>query len=246
VREAEDKDGITRPPLAACPPGFDPADKKLVEKLAKAAEAAIRKPPSWDLFVWTQACIVADLMATEHLAELELKCSMREHPLWAWAGPVPGAGEKQVARLLGAIGNPAWRPQIVRDDGTAEPARPRRKGELRSYCGHGDPARKKHKGMTKAEAQALGSAEAKKRLWLIAVKLMMQDHGPYRAVYDAAREKYRDRVHAAPCVRCGPSGKPAEAGSPWSAKHQHMAALRNTGKAFLDDLWRAARAVPAE
>ena len=246
VREAEDKDGITRPPLIACPPGFDPADKDLVRKLVKAAEAAVRKPPGWDVFAWTQARIVVDLLATEHFAELELRRQMRKHPLWAWAESVPGAGEKQVARLLGAIGNPAWRPQIVRDDGTIELTRPRRLSELRSYAGHGDPARRRRKGMARADAQALGSDEAKMRLWLVACSLIKQDHGPYRAVYEQARERYRDRVHAEPCVRCGPKGKPAEAGSPWNLGHQHAAAIRNTGKAFLDDLWRAAQAVHAE
>lgn len=63
---------------------------------------------------------------------------------------------------------------------------------------------------------------------------------PYRDVYDEARERYSDRVHAAACVRCGPSGKPAVEGSPWSAAHQHAAALRLVGKELLRGLWVAA------
>jgi hypothetical protein len=51
-----------------------------------------------------------------------------------------------------------------------------------------------------------------------------------------------ERLHVSECVRCGPSGKPAQIGSPWSLKHQHTAALRKVGKEILRDLWRAARA----
>lgn len=63
---------------------------------------------------------------------------------------------------------------------------------------------------------------------------------PYRDVYEDARERYGDRVHAVECVRCGPSGKPALVGSPWSAAHQHAASLRLVGKELLRDLWIAA------
>jgi len=56
-----------------------------------------------------------------------------------------------------------------------------------------------------------------------------------------ARLRYADRVHATACVRCGPSGKPALVGSPWSLKHQHEAAKRYTVKMFLKELWIASR-----
>lgn len=62
----------------------------------------------------------------------------------------------------------------------------------------------------------------------------------YRAVYEMARTRYTDRTHVAPCVRCGPSGKPAAEGSPWSLSHQHAAALRLVGKEILRDLWAVA------
>lgn len=62
----------------------------------------------------------------------------------------------------------------------------------------------------------------------------------YRAAYETARDRYTDRTHATPCVRCGPSGRPAEPGSSWSLAHQHAAALRFVAKTILADLWRAA------
>lgn len=61
----------------------------------------------------------------------------------------------------------------------------------------------------------------------------------YRAVYEMARDRYVARTHASSCVRCGPSGHPADEGTPWSAAHQHAAALRLVGKEVLRDLWRA-------
>ena len=42
------------------------------------------------------------------------------------------------------------------------------------------------------------------------------------------------------CKRCGPSGRPALPGSPWSDAHRHADALRVTGKEFLRLLWREA------
>lgn len=67
---------------------------------------------------------------------------------------------------------------------------------------------------------------------------------PYRAVYEAARTHYQDRVHADVCVRCGPGGRPALAGSSWSLKHQHAAALRKVGQEILMGLWKAANCNP--
>ncbi|MCU4183994.1 hypothetical protein K6U06_06455 [Acidiferrimicrobium sp. IK] len=63
---------------------------------------------------------------------------------------------------------------------------------------------------------------------------------PYRQVYEQRRTATVDRAHQAPCVRCGPSGHPAAAGTPWSAGHQHADALRIVGKEILRDIWKAA------
>lgn len=68
---------------------------------------------------------------------------------------------------------------------------------------------------------------------------------PLRDVYDARRLTTIDRVHATPCVRCGPASKPAPEGSPWSLAHQHADALRIVGKELLRDLWHAANTNPS-
>ena len=64
---------------------------------------------------------------------------------------------------------------------------------------------------------------------------------PYRVAYDRRRALTADRTHEHPCVRCGPAGKPAQPGTPWSKAHAHADALRISSKAILRDLWRAAK-----
>lgn len=81
------------------------------------------------------------------------------------------------------------------------------------------------------------------RTWLIATSCVKNANSPYRAVYDAAREKYADATHAVACRRCGPEGSPAPIGSPLSAAHQHARAIRAMCKEILRDLWREARAM---
>jgi hypothetical protein len=79
--------------------------------------------------------IVDDLRKIEHRATLNLNRQMRKHPLGPWVKATKGVGEKQAARLLAAIGDPYIRPEIVREDGTVEPSRPRRVSDLWAYCG---------------------------------------------------------------------------------------------------------------
>jgi hypothetical protein len=71
--------------------------------------------------------LVDALQVLEHQAELSLKRALRTHPLGPWVKATVGIGEKQGARLLAAIGDPAWN--------HAED-RPRRgPAELWAYCG---------------------------------------------------------------------------------------------------------------
>jgi len=86
------------------------------------------------------------------------------------------------------------------------------------------------------------SSRAKSRAWLVAVSCVKQERSPYRAVYDLRRGSTADRLHRVACVRCGPAGKPAAAGTRWSAGHRHADALRIVSKEILKDLWREARA----
>lgn len=171
--------------------------------------------------------VVQDGLAkVEHEAELELKRAWRKHSLRAWAAQYPGVGEKLIARLIAEIGDPGERPN---------PAK------LWAYCGLGDPARKRKSGMTQEEAFKLGNPAAKKICWNIGESFVKVNRGVGRERYDEARAKYADRVHEQACIRCGPSGKPALPGSPWSLKHQHEAAKRYAVKMFLKDLWIASR-----
>lgn len=176
-----------------------------------------------------QAAIVANLAAVEHQAVLNLQKIMRRHPLGSWvqSEACRGVGLKIAARLLAAIGDPYLNMQT---------GQPRTVGQLWSYCGHGDPTRKRAKGMTQAELFAMGSPVAKMRVYLIA-ECCLKAGGSLSEVYRERRAITADRAHAAPCVRCGPSGKPAEPGSPWSKAHQHADALRIVGKEFLRQLW---------
>lgn len=208
--------------------------------------------------------------ATKHLEKV-----MRRHPLGPWQRDPArkGIGEKQLARLLAAIGDPYIRPEITRADGAVEPARPRRVSELRAYCGyHVLPAghtplddQESNAGRGQAgvgdtdhdpcgaQASTVGVAPrrqrgqksnwnetARTRAWLIA-KSVVKAGGPYRQIYDATKAKYADAVHKTPCVRCGPKGKPAPAGSPLSKGHIDGRGLRAISRAVLEDLWIEAR-----
>jgi transposase len=168
------------------------------------------------------------LARVEAEAEKELVRAWRQHPLAPWAAEIQGAGEKLTARLIAEIGDPAERPN---------PAK------LWAYCGMGEPLRNEiPRNATQEELFKRGNPKAKKRAYLLAVQFRRTPSSPYRALYEQARERYAERTHSRLCKRCGPSGHPAQIGSPWSLGHQDAAAIRLVAKAFLLDLWKAARA----
>jgi len=171
----------------------------------------------------------------EHLAHAEhqLALAMRRHyrkvvpeQIVTWQKETPGIGEHLLARLLGVIGHPVhtrlhrWegegKERVLVDLGPMD----RRVSDLWSYCGYGDPNRKRKKGMSAEDAAGLGSPRAKTIVHLLAEACMKQRTSPYRAVYDDGREKYEARD--------------------WTDGHRHAAALRLTGKEMLKDLWRVA------
>lgn len=198
------------------------------------------------------------LRALEHSAELELKRALRAHPLGPWVKRTVGVGEKQGARLLAAIGDPAERRTV---------------SQLWAYCGyhvlnpsHSTPGTQRAVAgvhplhpdhlLYGTQAPVAGVAPsrrrgqkanwntvAKTRAFLVAESCIKKAASPYRAVYDQGRAKYADAVHHHDCVRCGPTGKPAPTGSPLSAGHQHARALRLVAKAILRDLWIEAHRV---
>ena len=91
--------------------------------------------------------------------------------------------------------------------------------------------------MTAEQVAAQGSPMLKMLVHLNAEACMKQMSSPFRPVYEQARLDVADKTHSVECVRCGPSGKPAEVGSTWNAGHHHAHALRITGKEILKDLW---------
>lgn len=160
----------------------------------------------------------------------------RRHPLATWQKAATGVGAKQLSRLLLTLGgDPYWHPVHNR---------PRTRAELRAYCGmHVVDGR----APTKARGQRVTwSPEARIRIHLIAESAMKNRQSPYRAVYETARAHYDGLPHPMPCVRCGPAGSPAAAGTPRSAGHAHANGLRAIARAILDDLWEAARRVHEE
>lgn len=175
------------------------------------------------------AALVELLKDAEKKASANLKFRVKRHPLGKWIAATKGVGEQQAARLLATIGDPYWNDLHER---------PRLVSELWSYAGFGDAARQVRQRGVKAN----WSDDAKKRAWLIASKIVMIG-GPYRVVYDEAREKYAEATHTAVCKRCGPSGKPAQPGSPLSDGHKHARALRIVAKSVLRDMWREAKRI---
>lgn len=175
------------------------------------------------------AALVDQIAALEHGAILQLKRAVRQSPLAQFVKDTKGLGEKTLGRLIKETGDPAW--NSLED-------RPRSLRELYAYCGLHVVAGKaptRRKGV-----RANWSTAAKTRLYLIAEAMLKNRQSAYRTIYDDARLKYADAVHPSDCVRCGPSGKPALAGSPLSAGHQHARAMRLVSKAVLADIWEAA------
>lgn len=193
--------------------------------------------------------MVDQIKALEDQAVKHLQKLMRKHPLGPWVKAQKGIGEKLAARLLGVIGDPYWH--------TAED-RPRTVSELWAYCGL-KPGQRRRRG-----EKANWSNEAKKYAYLLAESSMKQldrecktDTGiaehvedckcsPYRIVYDARKTTTPGHLHTEECVRCGPSGKPAQPGSEWSKAHAQADALRYTSKIILRDIWREAKRIHQE
>lgn len=209
------------------------------------------------------AVLVDGLAKAEHQATLNLQRVMRKHPLGPWVKATAGVGEKQAARLLASIGDPYWNTLHDRPRTVSElwaycgyhvlPARQNLHGlqdmiaggSKTGHPGHTRPdAQGAHVGVAPKRqrgAQSNWSSAAKMRTYLIAESCIKQRTSPFRPVYDDTRAKYAEAVHDVPCVRCGPSGKPAPNGSPLSDGHKHARAMRAVSKEILKELWRASR-----
>lgn len=200
-----------------------------VQKVRIAIENRVRSAPI-DAELVEQR--LQGLHESEHQLALLLRRTFRknvEAEIVGWQAATVGIGEHMLARLLGVIGHPvyttrhAWEGEgddrVLVVVGQME----RRVSDLWSYCGHGDPNRRKKKGMNADEAMAIGSPRAKMLVHLLAEScLKHKARSPYGPIYDFARAKYE--------VREG-----------WTPLHQHNAALRLVGKEILRDLWMVAR-----
>jgi hypothetical protein len=179
--------------------------------------------------------LLTSVQKLEKEAERGLKRHIRKEPLYPWISSQVGLGEKQVARLLGAIGDPYLRP-VFDDNNELVEMVPRTVSQLWGYCGMGVVDRlyapRYEKGV-----QANWNDVARMRIRLIAESCMKQKSSPYRSVYDDGRAKYKDAVHKVECKQCGPKGNPAQIDSPLNDGHQHARALRLVSKAILKDLW---------
>lgn len=227
------------------------------------------------------------LTGNEHVLSLSLCHELRRTAApgiiaWQKSRDAVGIGEHLLGRLLGTIGDPL-RAEPKHWEGTGsnrtlidDEPHPRTVSQLWSYCGHGDPSRKRHRGMSWQDGAALGNPDAKSIVWNMAgfcvqsgVRYLCDDgevskrNGKdvcsrcglhkdeheqksithYGAVYLDRRVRTEDKNHVVECVRCGPSGRPAQPGTPWSKGHQHADGLRVLGKTILKDLWIAAGAI---
>jgi len=177
--------------------------------------------------------------------QLRYRAAVPEH-VRAWQAETVGLGEHTFARLLGLLGDPRtahpwhWegkgKERVLVQDEPYE----RSVSQLWSYCGVGDSARRRRAGMDVEDALACGSPRLRSLLFVIAEGCMKNRQSPYRVTYEERRSATAERVHAAPCVRCGPPGKPAEPGTPWKDAHKLADALRIVAKEILRDLWLAA------
>lgn len=210
-----------------------------IEKARKSANSKLKtltgtkdyqfKLPDYHPDVMKLTSLCHYLQEAEDDAISTLKNAMKRNVFHGWVDRTLGVGEKTAARLLGVIGDPYWN---ARDD------RPRGLRELWSYCGYGDAEFQRRRHGVKGN----WNPKARMRCYLIAECCMKQMESPYRKIYDAARDRYADAVHDAPCPRCGPKGKPAQPGSPLSLGHQNARGLRAISKhGVLRDLWNESR-----
>jgi hypothetical protein len=193
--------------------------------------------------------VVIDMGDLEKAAIKNLEDVLRQSAWTSWLTATKGVGAKQLGRFLSATGDPYW--HIVED-------RPRTVGELWAYCGYhavpvdrdgrrimlDDDAEEFHQIAPRRQKGVQGnwSDDARKRAWLIANSCVKQaPDAPLRMVYDAARAKYAEATHIVPCIRCGPSGKPAAPGTDLNDGHKHGRALRAVSKEVLKRLWVESR-----
>lgn len=155
------------------------------------------------------------LDAVEKDSEKAILRQWKTHPLRAWGLEQHGMGEHSLAVLVGLLdGDPyvAYPKQRVGAKGSSRfiEGDPyfRKMGELWSYCGVGDAARRRERGMSQEETLALGKPLAKSRLRLIAENMLKAGN---REGYDSYKTRFAEREG-------------------WSDGRKHASALRLVAK----------------
>lgn len=178
------------------------------------------------------------LKELEKTLEKEIERQMKRHPLAPWIAGQKGLGWKTTGRLISCIGDPYLRTVVAEDGSWTQ--EPRTVYQLWSYCGmsvlEDGTTQVRRKGV-----QSNWNGEARKRLYVIATSQRYGLDNCYRPVYEDAKKRAQDAVHARPCNRCGPAGSPAPAGSPLGNMHVEFRALRAISKTLLKELWRESR-----
>lgn len=187
-----------------------------VELPEKALIRTIGKAPDW-------ITAVRSIMDEEEkVNEKVILREWKKHPLRPWGQSIRGVGDHSLAVLVGMLdGDPyiAYPKVRVGEKGNSkmvalEPYE-RTFGQLRAYCGVGDPDRKRRSGMSQDDALAAGKPLLKSRLRLIAESMLKAGN---RSRYDAQRTDVAGR-------------------DDWTDGHKHAHALRVVGKEFLRDLY---------
>lgn len=190
-----------------------------VELPEKAIARQNIEPPEW------LTVIRETLDTVETTAEKAILKEWRTHPLQQWGLGVRGIGEHSLAVLVGLLdGDPliAYPKQRRGSRGASvivdlEPYE-RTYGQLRAYCGVGNPDLKRSRGMSQEDALAAGKPLLKSRLRLMAESMLKAGN---RRVYDDAKAAVADRD--------------------WTDGHKHAHALRVVGKELLRDLYDESR-----
>ncbi|MGD2135267.1 MAG: hypothetical protein PVF27_03860 [Gemmatimonadales bacterium] len=204
----------------------------------QAAARAADTPPAVPVLVSIEECLVR----AEHDLADEMAVALRGHPAMPWLGHVRGVGPVLATKILALIGN------IERYDTVAKLWRYSGYGVTVRPCAACRTTHASPRGCTRCHERGWTATRDRKErgrplrynerlktaLYQTAVSFV-RSRSPYRAIYDAARERYEEREALRPVSER------------WSVAHCHQAALRRMIKVFLLHLylvWREAEGLP--
>lgn len=186
---------------------------------------------------------LAGLLDTENRLKLALKRQFRvaAPEVRKWTLDTIGLGEPLMARLLGAVGDPLIAQPYYWDTEAPEhhvcgptcgddrhlialPSYRRTPRQLLSYCGWGDPARKRRKGMTAEDAMLLGKQNVKPLAYVMAECCIKQNGG-------VSKEHPLAVLGSAPLPTSDPSGAtttavPNSAGQPFDGESDRVSTAK--------------------